>query len=76
MIESGNTQAQFNMVKEALLDALVKEKMMKQEVADALKENYAIVLTKRSWLGKFIDKLVFGNNDKDEFKIVVVRIVK
>ena len=39
MSVEGNTMAQYNMVKEALLDALVKEKMMKQEVADALKEN-------------------------------------
>lgn len=75
-MDAGNTMAQYNMVKEALFDALVKENMMKQEVADALKENYAVIVTRKNWLGRFIDRVLYGENSKEDAKIVVVRIVK
>lgn len=73
----GNLMAQYNLVKEALLDALVKEKLVSQEHADAIKSNYAVIVTKRSWLGRFLDKFFFKADAPDEeMKIVVVRIVK
>jgi|AntAceMinimDraft_11_1070367.scaffolds.fasta_scaffold07756_8 hypothetical protein len=76
MPAENNTMAQYNMVKEAFLDALVKDNLMKQEVADRLKETYAVVVTRRSWLGRFMDKHIYSKEEADEFKIVIMRIVK
>jgi len=71
-----NLVGQFNMVKEALLDALVTEKLIKQEHADLIKETYAVVLVKRGWLGTMLDKFFWKTEKDPEYKIVVVRIVK
>jgi hypothetical protein len=66
----------LNAAKEELFDALVREKMMTQEVADTLKQRYAILLVQRSFLGRMLDKILFKTDkEKDQHKVVVVKLV-
>lgn len=65
----------FNLVKEGLVDALVSEKYLSVEQGDFIKKNYAITIVKRNWLGRLVDSLLWNKDSKDEYKMVVVKVV-
>jgi hypothetical protein len=65
----------FNLVKEGLVDALVSEKFLTPEQGDMIKKNYSITIVKRNWLGRLVDSLLWSKDSKDEYKMVVVKVV-
>lgn len=65
----------FNVVKEYFTDALAKEGFISKEQAELIKHQYAIIVVRRHWLGRLIDKVLFKEGTKDEYKIVVAKIV-
>lgn len=65
----------FNMVKEGLVDGLVSEKFLTPEQGDMIKKNYAITIVKRNWFGRLVDGLLWGKDSKDEFKLVIVKVI-
>lgn len=65
----------FNLVKEGFIDALVTEKFLTKEQADLIKKNYAITLVRKNWFGRFVDSLLWGKDSKDEYKLVVVKVI-
>lgn len=65
----------FNLVKEGFVDALVSEKYISLEQGDYIKKNYAITIVKRNWLGRLVDSLLWSKDSKDEYKMVVVKVV-
>jgi GTPase SAR1 family protein len=65
----------FNLVKEGLVDALVSEKFLTPEQGDTIKKNYSITIVKKNWLGRLVDSLLWSKDSKDEYKMVVVKVV-
>lgn len=65
----------FNLVKEGFIDALVTENFLTKEQADFIKKNYAITLVRKNWFGRFVDSLLWGKDSKDEYKLVVVKVI-
>ncbi len=65
----------FNLVKEGFVDALISEKFLTPEQGDMIKKNYSITLVKKNWLGRLVDSLLWSKDSKDEYKMVVVKVV-
>lgn len=65
----------FNIVKEGLVDALVSEKYITPEQGDFIKKNYSVTVVKKNWLGRLVDSLLWNKDSKDEFKLVVVKVI-
>jgi len=65
----------FNIVKEGLIDALVSEKFLTAEQGDMIKKNYSVTVVKKNWLGRLVDSLLWSKESKDEYKLVVVKVV-
>lgn len=65
----------FNLVKEALVDALATEKFLTKEQAEQIKRSYAITVVRKNWFGRLIDSLLWSKESKDEYKLVVVKVV-
>lgn len=65
----------FNLVKEYFTDALASEGLLTQEQAEMIKRSYAITLVRRNWFGRLIDSLIWSKESKDEYKVVVVKVV-
>lgn len=65
----------FNLVKEAIADALVTEKYISAEQGDFFKKNYAVTLVKKNWFGRLIDSLLWSKESKDDYKLVVVKVI-
>ena len=70
-----NAPINFNLVKEYFTDALAKEGFLSTEQAEKIKSQYAIVMVRKNWLGRMIDKFLFREGKEDEFKIVIVKVV-
>jgi len=70
-----NAPINFNLVKEYFTDALAKEGFLSAEQAEKIKSQYAIVMVRKNWLGRMIDKFLFREGKEDEFKIVIVKVV-
>jgi hypothetical protein len=66
----------FNLVKETFVDALVSEKFLTAEQGDNIKKNYAVTLVRRGWFGRMIDAILWNKESKDEFKLVIVKVIK
>jgi hypothetical protein len=74
------TKEQFehalNKAKEVTISAMVREEIIDVEEAMYFLENYAVVLIRKNWLGKLIDR--FRGLDNDEagnYRYQVVRLV-
>lgn len=65
----------FNLVKEYFTDALASEGLLTLEQAEMIKRSYAITLVRRNWFGRLIDSLIWSKESKDEYKVVVVKVV-
>jgi hypothetical protein len=65
----------FNMVKEGFVDALVAEKFLTPEQGEMIKKNYSVTVVRKNWLGRMVDSLLWGKDSKDEFKLVVVKVI-
>ena len=65
----------FNLVKEGFVDALVSEKFLTPEQGDMIKKNYSVTIVKRNWLGRLVDSLLWSKDSKDEYKMVIVKVV-
>jgi hypothetical protein len=63
------------MVKEGFVDGLVAEKFLTPEQGDMIKKNYAITIVKRNWFGRLVDGLLWAKDSKDEYKLVIVKVV-
>jgi len=70
-----NAPINFNLVKEYFTDALAKEGFLSAEQAEKIKSQYAIVMVRKNWLGRMIDKFLFREGKQDEFKIVIVKVI-
>ena len=66
----------FNLVKETFVDALVAEKFLTAEQGDNIKKNYAVTLVRRGWFGRMIDAILWNKESKDEYKLVIVKVIK
>ncbi len=58
---AGNLE-NYNTVKEAIIDALVRENFITEEQGLEIKSNYAVVLVKGNWLGRTIAKIINKQN--------------
>lgn len=65
----------FNLVKEGFVDCLVTEQFLTLEQADVIKKNYAISLVRKNWLGRLVDTILWSKDSKDDYKLVVVKII-
>lgn len=65
----------FNSVKEYFTDALATEGFLTKEQAEQIKRSYAITVVRRNWFGRIIDGLIWGKDSKDEYKVVIVKVV-
>lgn len=65
----------FNLVKEYFTDALASEGLLTQEQADMVKRCYAITLVRRNWFGRIIDSLLWSKESKDDYKVVIVKVI-
>ena len=65
----------FNLVKEVFVDSLVSEKFLSPEQGENIKKNYAVTLVRKSWFGRMIDSLLWGKDSKDEYKLVIVKVI-
>ena len=61
----------YNAVKEAFIDCLVRENLINQEIGKSLKENYAVVLVKNNWFGRTIGNLL-GKKDVQYIRIMKI----
>jgi len=61
----------YNKVKEAIIDALAREEFISFEVAQSLKETYAVVLVQNNWFGTMIGKFL-GKKDVQYIKIMKI----
>jgi len=62
-----------NQVKEIVLISLAKEKVLDKPLNQLL-ENYAVVVHKKGWLGRQMDKLLHPNNP-EQMMISVVKVI-
>ena len=65
----------FNIVKEGLVDALVSEKYLTPEQGSFIKSNYSVTVVRKNWLGRLVDSLLWNKESKDEYKLVVVKVI-
>ena len=63
-------QSNANRVKEHIFDILEDEKFVTSEQAKTLKERYAIIVYKKGWLGKAIDKILNLEENALHFKLI------
>lgn len=68
------SQKNFNLAKEYMVEALVKEGYLTPDQGGEIVSKYAIILTKKTWLGKLASRL-FGDGEEDNYKVVVVKII-
>lgn len=61
----------YNKVKEAFVDTLLREEFITADQAEILKTRYAVVLVKGNWFGQAIGKL-FAKPDVQYIKIMKV----
>lgn len=61
----------YNNAKEAIVDALVREKFLTEKQGETIKTSYAVVLVKNNWLGQAIGRLL-GKKDVQYIKLVKV----
>ena len=61
-----------NQIKETLLDALERDKLLTKSAAE-ISETYALVVVKPGWLGNFFRKI--AGEEKDKLYIKVVKLV-
>ena len=71
-LELSGDLANYNMTKEVIVDALVREDFLTEEQAETIKTRYAVVLIQGNWFGQAIGKLL---NKKDVQYIKLVKIV-
>ena len=69
-----NMQSDFNLVKEVLVSALVREGYLASDKADEFLKRYAIITHKRGWLGRKFEHF-FNNESEQTTKISVVKLV-
>lgn len=67
---AGNLE-NYNTVKEAVIDTLVRESFLTKKDGDMIKSNYAVVLVKGNWFGRTIGRLI----NKQTTQIRVVKVV-
>ena len=75
MLFRSSNPINFNLVKEGFVDALVTEKFLTPEQGELIKKNYAITLVKKNWLGRLVDTILWSKDSKDDYKLVVVKII-
>jgi len=69
-LELSNDLSNYNMVKESIIDVLVREDFITPEIANEIKSKYAVVLIKGNWFGGTIAKLL--NRDATVIKFVKI----
>jgi hypothetical protein len=69
-LELSSDLANYNTVKECIIDALVREDFITEKQGDFIKSGYAVVLIKDNWFGKTIAKLI--NRPATVIKIVKI----
>lgn len=67
-------QEMCNQSKELLVEALVRDGFLLKEDGDKINNNYAIVVHKKTWLGR-IFKMLGGLEDTDD-KALKLRVMK
>ena len=66
----------YNQVKECIIDALIREKIITEEQGIDIKSSYVIMLVKGSWFGRTIAGLMEKNSiDKNSTIIKFMKIV-
>ena len=69
-------QTTANSVKELVINSLVKEGFIDKEKQEELLSKYAVVVVRKGWLGRTIDKVFYGKDDeKDQMRITFVKLV-
>lgn len=70
----GDIQTNANVVKEMVLTQLAKDGHINNPIE--LSEEYAVVVVKKGWLGRMIDKYFFRDGEKDVVKLAIVKVCK
>lgn len=68
-----------NLVKENLLIALEREKILAEGQAREIANEYAVVLHKKNTLGRFLAEKIFGREKEpnvNELRITIVKVVE
>ena len=69
-VELSQDLANYNAVKESIIDALVREEFLTPEVGTEIKSKYAVVLVKGNWFGNTIAKIL--NREATVIKFVKI----
>ena len=67
-----DVQSLANQVKEVLLLSLEREGALNKSAQELL-ENYAIVVSKKGWLGQYLDRILGGN--PNDMRLTLVRVI-
>ena len=59
-----------NKVKDAVLDRLLKDKIINDAYAQEYSEKWQIIIFKRSWFKQWMDKFSEDKEDKYQYKLV------
>lgn len=65
-------QSLANQVKEVLLLSLEQEGVLNKPAQELL-ESYAIIISKKGWLGQCLDRIIGGN--PNDMRITLVRVI-
>jgi len=71
LVEIDSMTKNANLCKEMIIDKLFKDGIINQEIASEYTEKYQIIIVKKSWFKKWLDK--FSDNKEDSY---VYKLVK
>jgi hypothetical protein len=70
-----DVQNNSNVVKEVVVRGLANEGLIDKDKIDEILNKYAVVVVKKGWLGRAIDKIFFKKDEKDAMKLTLVKLV-
>ena len=68
-------QSNSNIVKEVVVRGLANDGFIDKDNVEDILNKYAIVVVRKGWLGKTIDKIFFNKDDKDAMKLTLVKLI-
>jgi hypothetical protein len=74
--DDAQLQSTANNVKDAVIIALVTQKLLMEEQGIELRDKYGMIVIQQGWFSKFVDKTFGLTRDKDGMVSLVYRLVK
>jgi len=70
LVEIDSMTKNANLCKEMIIDKLFKDGIINQEIASEYMEKYQIIIVKKSWFKKWMDKFAKNEDDTYIYKLV------